>query len=77
MKKFNSVLWIDCSCGHTGIFDGFIVKTRQSKCVGCRLCGNYRLITIPECVEENEKMSWGYFHKEPLKVNLKIFSEIK
>jgi len=77
MKKFNSILWINCECGHTGIYDNFITIEYADKCVGCYLCKRQREITIPFCIEENEELSWGYFHNEPLKVNLKIISEIQ
>ena len=76
-EKFNSVLWIDCICGHTGIFDGFIAKVGTERCVGCYMCKRQKPLRIPRYVVENEEISWGFIHNEPLKVKLKVFSEIK
>lgn len=77
MKRFVTILWIDCECGHTGIFDGFIVRTGQDRCIGCYMCRREHPIHIPNVVFENQEMTWGYFYDEPLKVNLKICSEIQ
>lgn len=76
MRRFNSILSIDCDCGHRGIFDRYIAKTYHHEFVGCRMCKKYRQISIPFYVKENEELTWGY-HNSNLIVKLKICSEIK